>query len=334
MPAAWCRLLGVLLTAAAACGVAAANGPAAHSSPRTPEAAPAALALRALEECIHRLDPRLDLGYPRIAERCPELTPALASSPWAPWLPRDWARPGNELSADSLIELRTLLTRPAPVPRSPAPRVARVSAVLAALVTADTPRGGWWTRLKQWLRELFTPRPPKADDGWLRRLFGDAGPSQTVLEVIAWSALAVIVALAAAIVANELRVAGLLKRRASRRVHVAGEADPSRPLSLSEVEEATPQQQPRLLLEVIVARLRSQERLPPARALTLHELARVARLPQPDDGARFAALMAACEQIRFAGHEPPPAMLAAALTRGRELLGSLDASAERAEAAG
>jgi hypothetical protein len=328
------RRLFLLLMAAAASGAATANGPAAQASPRAPEAGAAALALRALDECIHRLDPRLDLGYPRIAERCPELTPALAASPWAPWLPRDWDRPGNELSAGGLTELRTLLVRPAPSARSPAPRVERVSAVLAGLVSADPPRGGWWTRLKQWLRELFTPRPQTADDGWLRRLFGGAGPSQAVLEVIGWSALAVLIALAAAIVANELRVAGVLRRRAARRAPVAAGADAARLPSLREVDEASPQQQPRLLLEVVVARLRSQERLPPARALTLHELARVARLPQPDDGARFAALAAACEQIRFAGHELPPAMLAAALMRGRELLGSLDASAMRAEAVG
>ena len=40
-----------------------------------------------LDACIGRLDQQLDVGYERIAARCPELAPALAQSPWAPWLP-------------------------------------------------------------------------------------------------------------------------------------------------------------------------------------------------------------------------------------------------------
>jgi hypothetical protein len=46
------------------------------------------------------------------------------------------------------------------------------------------------------------------------------------------------------------------------------------------------------------------------------------------------ALAAACERIRFGDDELPPVILAAALARGRELLGSLETSALRPEAAG
>jgi len=326
LPAVLCRWLGaLLLMAAAATGTGAAAAPATHTAPRAVQADPAAPALRALDECLHRLDPQLDVGYPRVAARCPELTPALVASPWAPWLPRDWDRPGNELSAAGLKELRTLLIRPTPVARTPAPRVTRVSAVLAGLAVTERPRGGWWTRLKQWLRELFTPQPRTDNGGWLRRLFGDTGLSQALLQIITWSALAITVALATAIVANELRVAGLLKRRRSQRQRAAGDEYPALPPSLREVDQAGPQQQPPLLLELIIARLRSQERLPPPRALTVQELERAVRLPCADDRERFAALVHVCERIRFAGHELPPAMVTAALVRGRELLGSLEA---------
>jgi hypothetical protein len=211
-----------------------------------------------------------------------------------------------------------------PVARTPPPRIARVGAALAGLATPESARAGWWTRFKQWLRELFTPRPRGADDNWLRRLFGETGVPQAVLDLIAWTAIGVIVALAAAIVANELRVAGLLKWRASHRAPGGSGLAAQQVLTLRQVDEAGPLQQPRLLLELIVARLRAQERLPPPRALTVHELGRAVRLPRPDDRARFAALTAVCERIRYGGHALPPPMLDSALAGGRELLGALD----------
>jgi len=149
--------------------------------------------------------------------------------------------------------------------------------VLATL-QPDQPRGGWWARFRQWLREALTPPPQRADQGWWRRLITDLGVSQAVLEGIAWGALALVLALVSAVLVNELRVAGLLKgwkRRSAR-----GRLGPARPaaLTLLELERTGPSQRPRLLLELVTARLGEQDRLPPARALTVHELTRAARL--------------------------------------------------------
>jgi hypothetical protein len=88
-----------------------------------------------------------------------------------------------------------------------------------------------------------------------------------------------------------------------------------------------------LLLELIVARLHAQQRLPPARALTVHELARAARLPREVDRERLEVLAATCEQIRFADCEVPAAMRALAIVRGRELLGALERPAMQPQGA-
>ena len=145
---------------------------------------------------------------------------------------------------------------------------------------AITGERGWWARFKQWLREVLARRPPEEDSGWLRRLMGDISLPQALLRVITWSALAVVIALAAAIVVNELRIAGLFGR--SRRRAAPAASATARPgtcnSTLGELERAAPAEQPRLLLELVVARLREQDRLPPPRALTVHELNRVARL--------------------------------------------------------
>ncbi|HYM28031.1 MAG TPA: hypothetical protein VET66_07770, partial [Steroidobacteraceae bacterium] len=111
-------------------------------------------AVSAIDACLRQLDPALDVGYPRITARCPDLVPALSAA--GQWLPRDWNQPGNELSAAGLAELRVLLSRadaPAAVRRL---NVEHVPAVLAALAPTPPVHGGWWARLKHWLRELFT----------------------------------------------------------------------------------------------------------------------------------------------------------------------------------
>jgi len=288
-------------------------------------------AVASIDACIRQLDPGLDVGYARITERCPDLAPSLARSPWAPWLPGDWSRPGNQLTASGLAELRTLLAREPRAPSVRTPRIARVAPVLATLELNERANSSWWARFKAWLYELLERRAQQQDRSWLRRLLGSIDLSQHALDVIAWVAVAVVVALAATVVANELRVAGLLGRtqRSRSARAAAGAAATLRAITMEDVERASAAQQPRLLLELIVARLGEQRRLPPAQALTLHELERAAKLPDDADRGRLAALVAVCEWVRFAGREVPAPMLAATLAQARELLGSLAAASRQ-----
>jgi hypothetical protein len=282
-------------------------------------------AIAVIDACVHQLDPAVDVGYARVAERCPELAHTLAASAYAPWLPPDWMKPDNDLSVGGLVELRRLLTRPDSAPKVRAPQVAHLTSVLAGLQRTDTAQRNWWGRWKQWLRELFTPQPGDTEQGWLGRLLGGVDVSQNVVRVIVWVALSLALLLAGAVVVNELRIAGLWRsgqRRSHRESH-ADLPDGTAP-GLEDVERGSPDEQPHLLLQLIVRRLMEQKRLRPARALTLHELERAARLPERLDREHLAALADACERARFAEHVPAP-ILAAALLHGRELLASLDA---------
>jgi hypothetical protein len=290
-------------------------------------------ALAAIDACLLRLD-TLDVGYERIAARCPDLTPSLAASPWEPWLPRDWYRPHNQLTADSLVELRALLPREAArTPSGREPRTATVSGVLAALSQADHPHS-WWQRLKSWLHELLTRSAQPAQDSWLQRLIIRMHLPPALTRLIGWSGLALLVALGAGIVVNELRLAGwiALRRRRGARAAAAGSAAGTS-LSLEELERASQSQQPRLLLELVAARLVEQSRLPPARALTVRELSGAARLEEPADRRRLNELAAACERVRFSDQEVAPAILARALAQGRELLASLETPLARPQGA-
>jgi hypothetical protein len=300
-------LLALLLTVCGTAPVAAADN-----------------VIAVIDGCIHRLDPAVDVGYAHIAERCPDLASTLTSSRYAAWLPPDWNKPENELSVGGLVELRRLLSHSELPPTVRAPRVARLAGVLNELHRNDTGQGSFWARFKQWLREIFMPQPGAEDQGWLERLIGGLDLSQTVLRASVWGAVFLVLLLAGAVIVNELRVAGWWRSGPRRRRHEPGGAGVGRGApSLDDVERARADVQPHLLLQLIIRRLTEQKRLPPARALTLSELERAARLSDERDRERLAALTAACERARFAEHVGAP-LLMAALARGRELLGSLE----------
>jgi hypothetical protein len=292
-------------------------------------ATPAAAArdpLAAIDNCLKQLDPALDVGFEKVAERCPELAPALRASPWVAWLPRDWDQPGNELSDQGLSELRTLILRESQRRAlRPAPRTGRLAPVLAALKAAPPEPEGWWARVKAWLHDILEARTAAASEGWLARLLGAAQLPERAARLVIVAACAVLIGLAVAVVINELRVAGWLPRR--RRPGGAGAsaagAGPAGADDLGQVDAAALELRPRLLLELIVRRLYEQGRLPPARALTVQEVLRAARLADNSDHERLRALATACERLRFSDSRPAPEALGAALERGRELLAGL-----------
>ena len=132
------------------------------------------------------------------------------------------------------------------------------------------------------------------------------------------------VALAAGIVINELRIAGVLHGGGARSHLPGGDfARAGSGAALEEIERAAPERQPALLLELIAARLVALQRLPPARALTARELEREARLPQESCRTPLVELVRVCERVRFSREPVSAASLAAAVHGGRALLTAL-----------
>lgn len=283
--------------------------------------------LAALDACAGQLDPSVDVGYKRIAARCPGLGATLEQSPWGAWLPASWKEPDNLLNAEGLRALRAALVREsAAVPAGRALHPERVGAVLERIRKPGHAEEGLWARIKRWLRALFTPQP-QSDSGWLRRLFGDVSVDKATLRLIAALSIALLVVLAGAVVVNELRVAGLLRRRAARSA-APNTGRVVRGPALVAVEGA----EPGLLLELIAARLVAQDRLPPARAFTVRELVQRAQLRDASERTRLAELAAVSERLRYATGGVAAPVLEATLRGGRELLASLE-PATRAEAA-
>lgn len=252
--------------------------------------------LAALDTCIATLD-SLDLGYERIAERCPTLAPSLEASPYAPWLPADWKRPGNELSKAGLQQLRLLLARAGQ--RVPPHRAAvePLTRVLAQLPAPSAP-----ARLQ----------PPPPQPLGLHTWLDWTGLSELTLPArLTPAVLLLVMVLAVALLWREGALAGLPFGRGRRR---------GRPSTAVPASPATAAPGP--LLEALLARLREQGRLPAPHSLTARELTEAVRLPPPEH-ARFTHLAHTAETLTFAREPPPGAQIAAAVEEGRQLLAHL-----------
>jgi hypothetical protein len=283
-------------------------------------------AFATIDACIGRLDPLSDIGFEKIAARCPDLAPTLERTGWAAWLPEGWKDSRNDLSPGSLTELRTLVEaelRNKTVAR--APRVERLEEILSGLGSAGAERGGLWARFKQWVRSVFTPGEEENDSSWLDRMIGRGGLSQTVVELITYVALGLIVLLAALIVVNEVRASGVLRAREKRDRQAEAELQGALRMNVTwqDVDRAPLLDKPRLLLEMVASRLVALGQLPPAAALTVREITQAAQLPNDEDRARLAQLALVAERVRYAPESLASSGLESAVDDGRLLLSSL-----------
>jgi hypothetical protein len=281
----------------------------------------------AIDSCLKRLDPTTDIGYERIAARCPDLTRQLEAGAWSAWLPREWKTPNNDLSAASLKDLRQLAEHELAT-RAPAraPSLVPLPAILLDLGPMESRRTGLWARFTNWLRIALERQGPSDGHDWWDRTVGRVSVSQTVIDVIGYGCLAAVVAIAVSLVLNELQVAGVFGVGRIRAGGKAGGRVTTRaPSDWTAIESASAGERPRLLLELIAARLVELNRLPPAGAFTVRELLQNAHLPRGDDRSVLADVALAAEKVRFSGEPIPAAHLEAVAERGRQLLEHLGA---------
>ena len=286
-----------------------------------------ATARKAIDDCTPRLDVQADVGYDRVAARCPQLASALERSGVEQWLPQGWKEIRNNLSVGSLRELRSLLDRELGARASEhKPRVEKLNEVLAGLGNQHRATNGTWLRFKRWLRELLERRNREDHDDWFDRMVRRTGLSDAIGEVVTYVSLGAMVLLALIVVLNELRAAGLLGRRARDEADAReAELATARPTpTMGDIERAPLIERPRLLLELVVARLTAIRRLPPASAMTVRELSGAANLEATQDRERLAALASTAERARYAEDGVAPDALESAYVSGRELLDRIE----------
>lgn len=294
------------------------------ASAAVPDDARRRAAMRAIDQCLPRLDAEFDVGRERVAARCPGMLEAIAASPLAANLPRDWQQGRNELSAGGLRALRRELAAPAAAARRAMPD-ALVLARLAAEARAGLePGNGPWTRFSRWLRSLLERGTPRRGDaplaGWLR----DWSIPQRAWTLFGYAVLAALLGFAAWVLRSELRAAGLTGRF-GRRAAAAAVPHGSEPRQAAAYESLPPLERPAWLLRELAGELQRLGRLQAAAALTARELAQRATLESPGDREPLRELADVAERVRYAARAPSSAEFAPALEAARQLLRRLEA---------
>ena len=287
-------------------------------------------ALRAVDACRARLDPRTDIGIERIQKRCPELLPALDAAPWRELLPHTLRERREELSAESLRALADLV-RGANVGavQGAAPDPTQVAPVLAALGAHGQEGATRWERFKRWIKQLRNPKDDDAEGGILARWSRELSTSEGVARVISYIGYALLGLLVLFVIASELRAAGVFDARRRAAARNSPEAQWRRRLLLADVGAAPLAERPGMLLRLLGEALARAQRLPAADGLTADAIARRARLDTDADRAELAQVARTADEIRYADRVPPASMLEATVAAARTLLARITASKDR-----
>src|ERR1044071_675805 len=137
-----------------------------------------AAARKAIDDCTPRLDAQVDVGYDRVAARCPGLAQALERSGIEQWLPQGWKETRNNLSVGSLTELRSLMDRElATHAGARKPRAEKLNEVLAGLGDQRRRENSTWLRFRKWLRDLLESRDRSDNEDWFDRMVRRVGLS-------------------------------------------------------------------------------------------------------------------------------------------------------------
>lgn len=255
-------------------------------------------------------------GLEALEQACPRLADALEALGVRPLIT---AASRKTLGRDGL-ERAVALVRGRPA--APAgPRIEALAPILKTLA-APAPPTSWWDRFKQWLRERLG-RPADASfkmPAWLKAWLDGLTPSQAFVEVLLVASLIAVIAGAVAIVVNELRAAGLVRRRP----RAAGGTRPApteirAAVSLADVEAAPMSERAALLFRLLLAVLADAGRVRAARARTHRELCGEVLLPDAGERGRFARLAGAAEAQLFGPAPLPAAELEPALADGTAL---------------
>ncbi|HEU4780333.1 MAG TPA: DUF4129 domain-containing protein [Steroidobacteraceae bacterium] len=306
----WLGLLGLLASGAALCADDAA--------------------LRTVEACRARLDPRVDVGIERIQKRCPELLPALANAPWRELLPKTLRDRREEITAESLRALEELVRQSgAGSSRRAAPSRERLDTVLAELGDKGQQGATRWERFKRWLKDKLENRKEDDDTGWIERIARQFKTSEGVAQFITYTGYFMVGVLMLFVIGSELRAAGLVggARRASARVNPV--ADWRRRVLLADVAKAPLAERPGMLLRLLGEALTRARRLPAAEGLTATAIAQRARLDEADEREELRRVAATADVVRYGGSPPPDDVIEGTVVAARALLEKLARQGKR-----
>ncbi len=274
-------------------------------------------ALEIIDRCGESADDET-IGLTALEEECPGVTGALEQSGYLSLLSTAEREQLDGYDLSDLIFVDYWYDDAAPPQR--AVDVATLTPILDSLraQTAERPLT-WFERFKRWLRSILD-RPEASEDNWFTRWLDNARISDFVANLILYGALAVILGLTIFVIVNELRAAGVFRRR------IKAEHDPITGGVAAAAEDAaadfdalSAERKASMLLRMLVATLVQSGRLRTERSLTHRELCTRARFDDPQQRESFRRVASLAERTVYGSAGIPTEEVEPIVAAAREL---------------
>ena len=271
-----------------------------------------------LRECAAHASPAL-AGIKSLATQCPRLNDSLAALGILPMLYDGWQQRLNRDALGDLVKLAETYDGPAP---TAAPDITALPGVLEALQGERSPASkSWWDAGIAWFKGWLSRHSDSLN--WLDRWLGQIGRASSS-EWITYGLMTLVLIAAFAVVLNELKAAGALRRRSAVKPASTPRDTTAHAGESADMEPGARSRRLAELLRAIVSRLVQTGRLTAERSLTHREL--VARSVFDSDSQRavFAAVAGRAEAMLYGAQAGPPEDLDRTLREGGQLLAHMD----------
>jgi hypothetical protein len=238
-------------------------------------------------------------GLTDLEKQCPLLSEALDALGFAPLLTPDVRAKLNDRSLADFVALASRYEGPRP---SAGPRVSSLPAIVSA-VNGQQPAVAktWFDRAKAWVKQWLAQHHIGAAD-WLNRWWDRLLQSNGFLTTVGYLAMTLVVLAAAAVIFNELKALGLLRRK--KAAHATSRATQPELLQAAALMPQSDAQGVGELFNRIVRYLVQSGRLSRAQGLTHRELLAHSTLDTQAQRAAFAQLAGSAEVLLYG---PPEA---------------------------
>lgn len=178
----------------------------------------------------------------------------------------------------------------------------------------------WFERFKRWLRTLLERREGSEDD-WLSRWLEDVSISEAVARVLTYLSIALILGLTVAVIVNELRVAGVFRKRQGMQEAGAVIAGPARAADdeAADLDSLPVDRKAQALLRMLITALVQSGRLRTERSLTHRELCARAAFDNAGQRESFRRVAALAERTVYGSGVVPPEEVEAVVAATRSL---------------
>jgi hypothetical protein len=259
-------------------------------------------AMKLIDDCSDSA-PDDTYGLADLEKACPGLTRALEESGYLPLLSTSARAALHGYDLSDLLQVdywyRQQEARDVDVDS--------LAPILASLRAQEPERPlTWFERFKRWLRSMLDRREQESDN-WLSRWLDKVDSSQSLARAILNVAIVLIVVLAIAVVFNELRISGMLRKRPGVRDPAMAATAGSGAASSDAADLATlaADRKIPMLLRMLVATLVRSGRLRTERSLTYRELGTRAVFDDAQQRESFRRVAALAERTVYGSGEVP-----------------------------